>query len=858
MPAVKSPKIDPLAAVPEKAREFVRAQGIKRVKPEELAIFNYATAMTGAGCPPDQIRNFIQAGIWLQPKQIEFAAAARSCDRDGGPVYIGFGGPRGPGKSFVAIGQIAADDAQRYPGLKILFLRKVGRAAKEQFEDVRIKLLCRLKHDYRQGKDLTFDNGSRIIIGHFKDEKEIDNYLGQEYDVMLIEELTTLSKEKVTNLLSCLRTSKPGWRPRLYATWNWGGLGHCVPFGEVLTPTRGWVPIHRIKPGDKIYTVLPNGQMVESKAEQVHVSRFVGNIKVVKQSGLYMACTPNHKVARMLDLTDMVGRDAFAMTPFCELPGHVKIVRSVGWEGVGVFGFTVRPVVESRKNHQPDTITGDQWMELVGWYASEGYSLLGKGKNRFGICQSKMNYRVVIEALLTDCGFRFCKNAKSFDVYSKKWAEYFSQFGKCREKHLPPECKGATKRQLRILFNAMVSGDGCWTDNIGGSGQYYTISDRLADDFQEVAVKLGYITTVNRRQRENRFGKEIRISFKTTNGGCSEILTGNHQYAVSTKTKRSPCVSDEPYDGMVYCIGVPETHSFILRQKGSAWISGNSWVKQMFWDPFIAKKESKTHFIRARVYDNKHNNKEYLQFLESLTGWKRQSWLEGNPDFQAGQFFTNWDAEVHVLKAFDERKIVRWMGGFDYGRTHPAVFELAGEDRDGNLIFLDEHSAPDLGPEEHAAAIFSILRPRNLMPSDLDFIAAGKDCFSTKDDGTTIADTYSELGIQLVPAEIDRINGWAKMLARLGEPARGIRPTMFFHERCKEVIGQIPLAQHDEKRPEDVEKMNASPEDAKGGDDAIDCTRFVCATNPGGPLKFCQAVAVTPWAAGLIEERPAF
>jgi hypothetical protein len=150
---------------------------------------------------------------------------------------------------------------------------------------------------------------------------------------------------------------------------------------------------------------------------------------------------------------------------------------------------------------------------------------------------------------------------------------------------------------------------------------------------------------------------------------------------------------------------------------------------------------------------------------------------------------------------------------------------------------------------DHTSSIFAILRPRNLKPSDLEFIAAGRDCFSAKEDGTTISDTYSENGIQLVEAEIDRINGWAKMLARLGDPDKGIRPTMFIHERCKELIGQIPLAQHHEKKPEDIEKMDASAEDDSGGDDALDCARFICSTSPGGSLKFCQPAAISAWGS---------
>jgi hypothetical protein len=247
------------------------------------------------------------------------------------------------------------------------------------------------------------------------------------------------------------------------------------------------------------------------------------------------------------------------------------------------------------------------------------------------------------------------------------------------------------------------------------------------------------------------------------------------------------------------------------------------------------------------------SDKEYLKFLEGLTGWRRQSWLEGDPNFQAGQFFTMWNEDHHVVKAYDERKIVRWYGGLDYGWTHPTVFLLAGEDGDGNMVVLDEHSASQMTIQEHASCIFAMLRPRNLLPKDLQFIAAGRDCFSAKEDGSTIADDYSAEGIELSAAEIDRINGWSKILGRLGDPEKGLRPTLFFHERCKEVIGQIPLAQHDKKRPEDVCKMNASPEDDSGGDDCLDCLRNIVATNPSGVMTFCSPVALSAWGRNALQ-----
>src|SRR5574338_589030 len=87
-----------------------------------------------AGCPADQIQNFIDAGILLQPKQLAASAAARLCDNPDGPTAIGYGGARGGGKSHWLLSQIGADDCQRFPGLKCLLLRKVCKANMEHFE----------------------------------------------------------------------------------------------------------------------------------------------------------------------------------------------------------------------------------------------------------------------------------------------------------------------------------------------------------------------------------------------------------------------------------------------------------------------------------------------------------------------------------------------------------------------------------------------------------------------------------------------------------------------------------------------------------------------------------------------------
>lgn len=202
----------------------------------------FVGAARAAGCPADQVRLFVQAGYVPQPKQLQFHALARLADRSSGPTQIGYGGARGGGKSHCTLAQVGLDDCQRYAGLKVLLLRKVGKAVRESFEDLRARTLMGVPHTWRkQDATLTFQNGSRIVLGHFQNESDIDNYLGLEYDLIAVEEATTLSSAKWKMIKTCLRTSKKGWRPRMYSTTNPGGVGHAWYKAQFIAPYKAGV-----------------------------------------------------------------------------------------------------------------------------------------------------------------------------------------------------------------------------------------------------------------------------------------------------------------------------------------------------------------------------------------------------------------------------------------------------------------------------------------------------------------------------------------------------------------------------------------------------------------------------------------
>jgi hypothetical protein len=205
----------------------------------QRSLDRYAQAAKAVGVPADQIRNFLRAGIVLQPKQLAASAAARECDKPDGPVEVAYGGARMGGKSHWMLSQLGADDCVRYPGLKCLMLRKVGSSGKESFEDLLPKTILRLGEYIPSQSLFAFPNGSRIKLGNFKDEKDVDKYLGLEYGAIGIEEDTTLSSSKRRAVRSCCRSPKgSGWRARTYSTTNPGGVGHAAYKARFIEPFR--------------------------------------------------------------------------------------------------------------------------------------------------------------------------------------------------------------------------------------------------------------------------------------------------------------------------------------------------------------------------------------------------------------------------------------------------------------------------------------------------------------------------------------------------------------------------------------------------------------------------------------------
>ena len=256
---------------------------------------------------------------------------------------------------------------------------------------------------------------------------------------------------------------------------------------------------------------------------------------------------------------------------------------------------------------------------------------------------------------------------------------------------------------------------------------------------------------------------------------------------------------------------------------------GHAWFRTKFVNPMLENRQTETVFVPARVGDNAFNNPEYRKVLENLTGWQKRAWLDGDWDIAAGQFFSLFRREIHVVNDFDPSRAVEWFAALDYGFAHYTVCLLGCRDGDGNIFIVDEHAERLWLPQRHAGAILAMLTRHGLTVSALSRFVAGADVFSRQSDGQTVAGQYAKHGFKLKIANMDRLNGWAEIMQLFGDEAGGIKPKLFIHRRCGRLIETIPSLQHDPNRPEDVLKVDADDE-GNGGDDAADALRYLVAT----------------------------
>ena len=140
-------------------------------------------------------------------------------------LYTCYGGAKGGGKTW-AVRTKAVGGAIRYPGIRILILRcHYPELEMNHIRPVRAAVPPDVADYNATSHILNFFNGSYIKFGHWAGDECENEYNGQEFDWIFIDEATQFTERAFNFLCGCLRgvSSVP---KRMYLTCNPGGVGH--------------------------------------------------------------------------------------------------------------------------------------------------------------------------------------------------------------------------------------------------------------------------------------------------------------------------------------------------------------------------------------------------------------------------------------------------------------------------------------------------------------------------------------------------------------------------------------------------------------------------------------------------------
>lgn len=222
--------------------------------------------------------------IWKpQPRQ----ASLITC-----PAYdVFFGGARGGGKTDAMLGDWVAH-AQKYgSGARGLMLRR-------EYEQVLKFLLPRMRELFipigaqwrGEERFWQFPNGAALYVRHLDNDSDAENFLGDAYTRVYIEELTNFpSPIPLDKLHGVLRSAK-GVPCRFRATGNPGGQGHSWVKERYIDPVNpmqiNWVTMEGMtKPVSRVFIpsrLTDNAILTNSDPDYADRLRLSGNEQLVR------------------------------------------------------------------------------------------------------------------------------------------------------------------------------------------------------------------------------------------------------------------------------------------------------------------------------------------------------------------------------------------------------------------------------------------------------------------------------------------------------------------------------------------------------------------------------------------------
>ncbi|MDW5561669.1 MAG: LAGLIDADG family homing endonuclease [Methanomassiliicoccus sp.] len=354
---------------------------------------------------------------------------------------------------------------------------------------------------------------------------------------------------------------------------------------EILT-SNGWKYFKDVEKDDLVASLSSEGELVFVQPTQYVDAEYEGEMYYIEGRQVNLAVTPNH------NMYVSINKRADEWHPFrlqrmdgLPIGKKMKFRRNATWNGEEKEMFDLPRVEKYGNQARVPRISSkqfemDDWLEFLGYFISEGSVQKANGiPHRVHITQTKDPNKVEkIGKCIERLGYKASYDGHNFAISDKQLANYLAPLGKCHEKYIPREYLQLSSRQLLILFEALMLGDG-YHRKTTGHREYGTSSKKLADGVQELALKIGISANI-KVVLPGRYSSRL-------NGRKIEYAVPHYVVSLIDGYRRNmnePMINTSPsrknifkvqYSGRIYCVEVPN-HVLYVRRNGKPVWCGNT------------------------------------------------------------------------------------------------------------------------------------------------------------------------------------------------------------------------------------------------------------------------------------------
>ena len=343
---------------------------------------------------------------------------------------------------------------------------------------------------------------------------------------------------------------------------------------EVLTK-NGFKLFKNLSKNDEVATLDNKLHLKFYKPNKVIKQRYRGKLYLLDTKYINLCVTPNHK---MFVSRDKVNWELIEAQSLYKLP--ITYNRQIKWKGnklkwIKLKGFNSNNQYPSEMVRIPIKL----WLEFLGYYIAEGFCI--NYRNWRKVCIAT-NYKDKYHKDMLNCCLKIAKllnrriskdGRGRIIINDRRLYNKLCFLGKSHEKYIERDLLNLTPDLLKILLLSLMRGDGKFTLH---GGVYTTVSEKLANNFQELALKCGYSAIKGIRKKptkavkiENRILKKIRKSYYV-------CITDLHLTpTINTLRTKKSIEKWIDYNGHIYCVNV-KNHIVFVRRNGKCCWSGNT------------------------------------------------------------------------------------------------------------------------------------------------------------------------------------------------------------------------------------------------------------------------------------------